>query len=225
MKLDNIYKFVAATFAIAYFIGLVTGLVVNWSQDTVIKEEDISKSFYLTGQFSFKQLFTENLATSAKIAPLPFSYIIIATNYGFSHASYLISPFLGQIKLAVLLIPQIFYFIGFILFSAIGLKLIATIIFFVINKWLLKGKPRKTKIVFFRKDDVLFFYLALLSIALGTTIQTYLSKVFFIFLINFQFITYVLIILMYLTLVAVSLFVIYTTIRYLIKTLSGSEKL
>lgn len=224
MEFDTIYKFVAATFALAYFIGLITGIFAVGLGATNFQEADITRSFYLTGSISFKLLFNETFDTALKIFVLPFSYLIIGINFGFTHAIYILSPFLGQIKLAVSLIPEIFYFIAFILISAIGLKLIATIILFILNKWVIKDKSKiKEKII--KKNDVFLFYLSILAITIGTAIQIYLSKAFFIFLINFQLITYILIVLIYVTIVSFSLYILYTTIQSLMKIFNRSEKL
>lgn len=218
MEIDTIYKFVATTFAIAYFIGLITGIVAVAIGTTNIEEADLTKSFYLTGPINFKLLFNETIDTSLKLTALPFSYLIVAINNGFNHAIHILSPFLGQIKLAVLLIPEMFYFIAFILVSSIGLKLIASVIFFIVNKWLLKKKKIKTKLVILKKQDIFFIYIALIAIVIGTAIQIYLSKVFFIFLINFQLITYILIILIYVTIVSLSLYVLYSIIKSVLKS-------
>ncbi len=225
MEFDTIYKFVAATFALAYFIGLITGIISVGLGSTNFQEADIAKSFYLTGPISFKLLFNETIDTCLKISILPFSYLIVGINYGFTHAIHILSPFLGQIKLAVLLIPEMFYFLSYILFSAIGLKLIATIVLFIVNNWILKEKKIKLEQTILRKEDVFLIYLGLISIFLGTIIQIYLSKVFFIFLINFQLITYILIVLIYVTIISLSFYILYNTIQSLIKIFNKSEKL
>jgi hypothetical protein len=111
-----------------------------------------------------------------------------------------------------------FYFIAFILVSSIGLKLIASVIFFIVNKWLLKKEKIKTKLVILKKQDIFFIYIALIAIVIGTAIQIYLSKVFFIFLINFQLIIYILIILIYVTIVSLSLYVLYSIIKSVLKS-------
>jgi len=220
MEFDTIYKFVAATFAIAYFIGLFTGFVAVSAGITDFKDADISKSFYMTSPINFKLLFNNTLETATKITIMPFSYLIVGINYGYNHSIYLLSPFLGQIKLAVSLIPEIFYFLAFILFSAIGLKIIATIILFIVNNWL-KNK-KKYKIL--NKKDIFFVYLALIAIVVGTAIQIYLSRAFFIFLINFQLITYIVIVLIYATIISLSLYILYKTIQSLIKIFKKSER-
>lgn len=225
MKFDTIYKFVAATFALAYFIGLITGLFAVGLGSTSFHESDITKSFYLTGSISFKLLFTETLNTTITLFALPFTYLIVGINYGFTHAIHILSPFLGQIKLAVLLIPEMFYFVAFILFSAIGLKVIATIVLFIVNKWINKNKKIKIEQTILKKEDAFFIYLGLIAIFLGTAIQIYLSKVFFIFLINFQLITYILIVLIYVTIISFSFYVLYKTILSLVQIINKSEKL
>lgn len=213
MKFDVIYKFVAASLAIAYFIGLLTGLVIVSFDIKDYQETDITRSFYFSGQFSFMEVFTESLETSIKIGILPFSFLIIGTKTGFTHATYLLSPFLGQIKLATLLIPTIFYFLAYALLTAIGIKLIITIIVFVVNKILKKENRPIIKFKFFKKYDILLLYVSLLAIIIGAIIQVYLSKIFFIFLINFQLITYILIIIIYLAIIVVSFAILYNIIK------------
>ncbi|MFA5746003.1 MAG: hypothetical protein WCX82_01170 [archaeon] len=212
MEFDTIYKFIAASFAIAYFIGLIIGIVIIGFNLNNYQEANITNSFYLTNSINFRNLFTETLDTSFKLAILPFSFLIIGIQNGFTHAIYILSPLLGQIKLAVLLIPEIFYFLAYILFSAVGLKLIMEIILFIVNKFLIKENKQLLKIKLLNKQDVLFLYLALISITIGTAIQIYLSKIFFIFLINFQLITYILIVLIYVTIISFSLYLLYQTI-------------
>lgn len=216
MEIDAIYKFIITTFALAYFVGLIIGLLIIGLGNTNQQETDITKSFYLTSSISFKNLFNETLETNTKILLFPFSYLIIGVKYGFSHAIYLLSPFLGQIKLVVLLVPEIFYFIAFIFSATIGLKIIAGIIIFSLNTWILK-KKKKIKVTVFNRKDSLMFYLAILGIALGTAIQIYLSKTFFIFLINFQLITYILIVLIYIIIISTSLLTLYNIIKNLKK--------
>lgn len=213
MKFDTIYKFVAASFAIAYFIGLIVGLVVFNFNIRNYQESDITRSFYFSGQISFSEAFTETLETSVETGVLPFSFLIIGTKNGFTHATYILSPFLGQIKLATLLIPAIFYFITYIILSAIGIKLIATIIIFFVNKILKKEKKQIIKIKIFKKEDIFLLYLALVSIIIGTIIQVYLSRIFFIFLINLQLITYVMIVIIYLGIIIVSFTILYNVIK------------
>ncbi len=217
MKFDTIYKFIAASFAIAYFGGLIVGMMVVSFDIGNYQETDITKSFYLTGQVSFRDVFTENLNRALKMAILPFTFLIIAIKFGFNHATYILSPFLGQIKLAVLFIPQIFYFITYVLFSVIGLKIIATTVLFIANRYLIKGNKQFVNIKIFGTHDVLLLYLALLSLTIGTFTQIYLSRVFFIFLINYQLITYVLILLIYVAIIAFSLYIIYQTIKSILK--------
>lgn len=212
MEFDKIYKFVAASFAVAYFVGLIIGIILISFNIGKIEESDITKSFYFSGQTSFRDVFTETMDLSIKTAILPFSFLIIAIKTGFEHSTYLLSPFLGQIKLATLLIPNVFYFISYILFSVIGLKLIATIIIFIVNRYLKKEHKPGIRLTIFQKGDVLFLYLALIGVIVGTIIQVYLSKMFFVFLINFRLITYILIILIYILIIAFSLYALYTTI-------------
>lgn len=218
MEFDNIYKFVAASFAIAYFIGLIIGIFIVSSNLSEYQETDITKSFYFSGQISFSEVFSEKLEGALKTAFLPFSFLIISIKDGFSHASYILSPVLGQIKLATLLIPDVFYFIAYILFSTIGLKLIATIIIFFVNVFLKKENRQLIKIKIFKKYDLLLFYFGLLAIILGAIIQVYLSRIFFIFLINLQLITYILIIIIYLLIIIVSLSILYNIIKSFIGT-------
>jgi len=216
MKFDTIYKFVAASFAIAYFIGLLVGLVVFNFNIRNYQETDITRSFYFSGQISFSEAFTETLETSVETGVLPFSFLIIGTKTGVIHATYILSPFLGQIKLATLLIPSIFYFITYIILSAIGLKLIAAIIILIVNKILTKEKKQIIKVKIFKKEDIFLLYLALVSIIIGTIIQVYLSRIFFIFLINLQLITYVMIVIIYLGIIIVSFTILYNVIKSVI---------
>ncbi|HOZ36079.1 MAG TPA: hypothetical protein PLK55_03805 [archaeon] len=220
MKFDTIYKFVAASLAIAYFIGLLVGLVVFNFNIRNYQETDITRSFYFSGQISFSEVFSETLESSFKIAILPFSFIIIGTKTGFTHATYILSPFLGQIKLATLLIPAIFYFITYIILSAIGIKLFATIIIFFVNKILKKEKKQIIKTKLLQKDDIFLLYVAIVSIIIGAIIQVYLSRIFFIFLINLQLITYILIIIIYLGIIIVSFTILYN----IIKSVIGNNK-
>lgn len=210
MELDISYKFIISCFAIAYFIGLVIGIIIVSFNIGNYQESDITRSFYLTGQTSFKELFTENINITLKQTILPFSFISIAIKNGFNHSTYILSPFLGQIKLATLLIPDVFYFIAYILMSAIGLKILITIIIYIVNK--IKNK-KIIKIKLLKEQDALFIYLALLSITIGTFIQIYLSRIFFIFLINYQLITYILIIIVYTAIISFSLYILYKIIK------------
>lgn len=215
MEFDTIYKFVAASFAIAYFVGLVIGITATSFGFREINETEFSKDFYLTGQINLKQNFDNTLFSSLKLMIFPFSYIIPAINFGLSHGTHLLSPFLGQIKLAVLLIPNFFHFLAFILFSTIGLKLIASLVLFIVNKILKKKKIKKIKLL--QKRDILFFYFGVLAIVIGSLIQIFLSKVFFIFLINYQIITYILIIIIYGGIIFLSFMILYKTILSLVK--------
>lgn len=213
MKFDTIYKFVAASFAIAYFIGLIVGLVVFNFNIKNYQETDITRSFYFSGQISFSEVFSENLENSFKVALLPFSFLIVGTKTGFTHATYLLSPFLGQIKLATLLIPAIFFFISCIILSATGIKLIAAIIIFIVNKILKKENRQLIKTKLLQKEDIFLIYIAIISIIICAIIQVYLSRRFFIFLINLQLITYVVIVIIYIGIVIVSFTILYNIIK------------
>lgn len=220
MKFDTIYKFVAASFAIAYFIGLIIGLVVFNFNIRNYQETDITRSFYFSGQISFSEVFSENLESSFKVALLPFSFLIVGTKTGFTHATYLLSPFLGQIKLATLLIPAIFFFISCIILSATGIKLIAAIIIFIVNKILKKESRQLIKTKLLKKEDIFLIYIAIISIIICTIIQVYLSRRFFIFLINLQLITYIVIVIIYIGIIIVSFTILYN----IIKTVLGKQK-
>ncbi|MFH0906141.1 MAG: hypothetical protein V1824_02285 [archaeon] len=218
MKIDNYYKFIASSFGFAYFVGLLTGIFIYFVNHTYIPESQIINSFYLTSTFNFKELLTSNFSTALKLALVPFSYLILSVKYGFTHSFLLISPFLGQIKLLVSLIPQILYFITIIIFSSLGLKLIIFIIKEITNNLMFKNK-NPIRIQTFNSSDTGLLYISIISLILGIFIQIYLSRVFFIYLINFQLITYLFIIIVYIVLVVVSLYITYKTILSLLKAL------
>jgi hypothetical protein len=226
MKIDNFYKFIGATFGLSYFIGLIVRLIFFLTGKVYYLESNFVKLFYLSNSINFSELFVSTFNQSVSMALVPFSYIINAVVYGFNHSYLLTSPFLGQIKLLVQLVPQIFFFISFIIFSTIGLKLIIFIIEKIVNFiFSIKNKKIMIKANIFSKKDILLFYIAIISIAFGALLQIYFAKIFFIFLINFQLVTYIFIILLYLFLIIVSLLATYKAIISLFKAIKNINKI
>ncbi|MDD3244542.1 MAG: hypothetical protein PHU47_00125 [Candidatus ainarchaeum sp.] len=225
MKIDTYYKFIASTFGIAYFVGLVIGILLTIGGTDVAPETNITNSFFLQSTVNFRALFIETINLSFTQAAIPFTYLIVSVKYGLNHAFLLTSPFLGQIKLFVQLIPQVFYFISFILFATIGLKLIIYLIVKLANLVFEKTKRNIfLKLNPFNKNDPLFLYLALLFIITGVFIQIFLSKIFFIFLINFQLVSYVFIIILYILLITTSLYLVYSTIKSALEEIKNIYK-
>jgi len=225
MKIDNYYKFVGSTFGFAYFIGIVVGVIYSVLGIIVIEQVDFSQLFFLSSTIQFRSVFLNFFYNAIQFMLVPFLYLIESVKYGFLHASMLVSPFLGQIKLLVQLFPQIFYFITFIIFSTIGLKLMLFIIKSLANLFFnIQHKKTKLKIDFFNKQDILLLYVALVSLAIGVFIQLFLSRIFFIFLINFQLITYIFIILIYVILVSLSLYLAYKTTLSLLDSFDKISK-
>jgi len=210
IKIDNYYKFVASTFGIAYFIGLTIALVYILLGTTYPLPPSFINSLHLTSQVYFKNTFLEMSSTSFNQAILPFTYIITSITYGFSHMILLTSSFLGQIKLLVQLIPQLFYFTSFIIFSTIGLKVFAYIIKTIANYFLrTKNIFKKLEFYIFSKEDIKILFIGIISLLAGTLFQLKLLKILFIFLINFKAITFILILLLYVVLIILSGYVTY----------------
>jgi len=210
LKIDNYYKFVASTFGIAYFIGLTVALIYILLGFTYPIPPSFISSLHLTSQVYFKTTFLEMTNTSFSLAVIPFSYFITSITYGFSHMILLTSSFLGQIKLLVQLIPQLFYFLSFIIFSTIGIKVFLYIIKSIVNYFLdLKNKAKRLEFNIFSKEDIQLFLIGVLSLLAGTLFQLKLLKILFIFLINFKAITFALILLLYLVLIILSGYVTY----------------
>jgi hypothetical protein len=225
MKLDNYYKFVASTFGFAYFIGIFVGFFYSLVGVKILEQTDYSKLFFLSSSIQFKEIFLTNFFSGVQQMAIPFLYLIESVKQGFLHSSMLMSPFLGQIKLLVQLFPQIFYFVFFIVFSAIGLKIIIYIIKSLTNFFLNKNnKKMLLKVDIFNNNDVLLSYLAIISLIIGVVIQLFLSRIFFIFLINFQLITYIFIILTYAILISLSLYLVYKTILSLLESFNDFSK-
>jgi len=198
VNIDNYYKFVFSTFGLAYFTGLIVALIFVYTGSIFPQPASFINSLHLTSNIYFKNIFVDIIKNAFQLTIIPFSYLVTAVTYGFSHTILLTSSFLGQIKLLVQFIPQIFYFISFIIFSTIGLKLILFIIKKIVNYVLLKQEKNTIiKIKVFNEDDILLFFIGLLSITIGTIIQVNLTKILFIFLINFRAVTLILIILFY----------------------------
>lgn len=214
MNVDTYYKFIASTFGIAYFVGIVIGVLLSVSGSFVAPEINTTSTYFLQSTTNFKDIFFETTNLALTQAAIPFTYLIVGVNYGLDHAFLLTSPFLGQIKLFVELIPLVFYFLSFIIFSTLGLKLLIYIIIKLANLFFEKTK----KNIFlnvnpFKKEDSFFLYLTLILIISGVFIQIFLSKIFFIFLINFQLVSYVFIIIVYILLIVTSLYLVYSTIK------------
>jgi len=210
IKIDNYYKFVASTFGIAYFIGLTIALVYILLGATYPIPPSFISSLHLTSQVYFKNTFLEMASTGFNLAIIPFTYLITSITYGFSHMILLTSSFLGQIKLLVQLIPQLFYFLSFIIFSTIGLKVFLFAIKSIVN-YFLKSKNifKRLEFYIFSKEDIRLFFIGIISLLAGTLFQLKLLKILFIFLINFKAITFVLILLLYIVLIIFSGYVTY----------------
>ncbi len=210
IKIDNYYKFVASTFGIAYFIGLTIALVYILFGATYPIPPSFINSLHLTSQVYFKNTFLEMTSTSFNLAIIPFTYLIASITYGFSHMILLTSSFLGQIKLLVQLIPQLFYFLSFIIFSTIGIKIFLYIIKSIVN-YFLKSRNifKRLEFYIFSKEDIQLFFLGIIFLLAGTLFQLKLLKILFIFLINFKAITFVLILLLYIVLIILSGYVTY----------------
>ncbi|MEI8364045.1 MAG: hypothetical protein WCF78_01135 [archaeon] len=210
VKIDNYYKFVGASFGLAYFVGLTIALIYILLGASYPVPESFTSSLHLTSQIYFKTTYLDMSNTSFNLAVIPFSYLIEAVNYGFSHTILLTSSFLGQIKLLVQLLPLLFFFLSFIIFSTIGLKAFLYIIKSIVNYFLQK-KDRFNKLDFkiFTKRDIIFFFIGIISLMVGTIFQLKLIKIMFIFLINFKSITFALILILYLILILISGYTIY----------------
>ncbi len=219
MKIDNYYKFVASTFGFSYFVGIVIGFIYSLLGYVVADNIDYTTLFFLSSTIQFKETFVTFFYQGIHQMFTPFLYLIESVKYGFMHVSMLTSAFLGQIKLLVQLFPQLFYFVCFIIFSTIGLKIIIFIIKSLVN-YIYNQKKEKLVInlKIFNTDDALLFYIGLGCLSVGVFIQLFLSKIFFIFLINFQLVTYIFIILVYLVLIIVCLLLTYKTIFSLLKS-------
>jgi hypothetical protein len=225
MNVDTYYKFIAATFGIAYFVGIVIGVLLSVSGSFVAPEINTTSTYFLKSTTNFKEVFFETTNLALTQAAIPFTYLIVGVNYGLDHAFLLTSPFLGQIKLFVELIPLVFYFLAFIVFSTLGLKLIIYIIIKLANLFFEKNK----KNIFlnvnpFKKEDSFFLYLTLILIISGVFIQIFLSKIFFVFLINFQLVSYVFIIIAYILLIVTSLYLVYSTIKSALNEIKNTYK-
>ena len=211
IKIDNYYKFVGASFGLAYFIGLTIALIYILLGASYPVPESFTSSLHLTSQIYFKTTYLETANISFNLAVIPFSYLIEAVNYGFSHMILLTSSFLGQIKLLVQLLPTLFFFLSYIIFATIGLKLVIFIIKSIVNYFLQqKDRFRKLEIKVFTKKDILYFFIGILSLMVGTLFQLKLIKIMFIFLINFKSITIVLILILYIILILISGYTMYT---------------
>lgn len=224
MKLDNYYKFVASTFGFAYFIGIFVGFFYSLVGVKLVEQTDYAKLFFLSSSIQFKEVFLTNFYEGVQQMFIPFLYLIESVKQGFLHSAMLTSPFLGQIKLLIQLFPQIFYFIFFIIFSAVGLKIIIYIIKTLVNTFLNKKNKIILKIDIFNNNDVLLMYIGIISLIIGVIIQLFLSRIFFIFLINFQLITYIFIILIYFILISLSLYLTYKTILSLLEAFNNFSK-
>jgi hypothetical protein len=209
LKLDNYYKIVSSTFGIAYFIGLVVALVYILRGSVFVEPTSFINTITLANTIHFKNIYYTTMQNAIQLTVIPFSYLIYAVKFGFSHTILLTSSFLGQIKLLVTLIPLIFFFITYIIFSTIGLKFILYIIKIVSNLFVNK----KIRIKFFTKEDIKLVYIAIISLIIGTIIQTYLIRILFIFLINLKSIAYILIILIYIIFISLAGYVIYKTVN------------
>ncbi len=224
MKIDNFYKFIASTFGLAYFVGLIIGIIYSIT-GTINQNLINTKLFLLSNSINFKEVFINNINIGFEKIFIPFSYLIDSIKYGIGHSYLLTSSFLGQIKLLVQLIPEVFYFIFFIIFATIGIKILLFIILKIVNILLnINKKNLIIKINIFNKTDILLFYVSLSSLFIGVLIEVYLAKIFFIFLINFQIISYVFIIVLYLLLIIMCLYVIYKTIISLLDNLNKIQK-
>lgn len=219
VKIDNYYKVVASTFGIAYVIGIIIALVYAYRGELVI---ETSKSFIqnltLTNSIYFKQTLYEIFNNSLDLFVTPFAYLIAAIQYAYVHVDLLTSSFLGQIKLLVELIPQFLFFISYIIFSTLGLKTILLIVKTFLNNLIIKENKYKIKQKFFTKEDIKLLYIALISIVIGTTIQTHLIKVLFIFFINLKSIAFILIGIIYLLIVILSIYITFKIVSEYLKT-------
>lgn len=214
IKIDNYYKFVSSTFFIAYFIGLTVSLIYILLNYNIPSDITFIQQITHTSEVYFRNIFSTNFNISINLLLVPFSYLIKAVNLGYSHISLLTSSFLGQIKLLVHLIPQLFFFISYIIFATLGLKLILFIIKKITNNYIFKKeKLKKIKIDILYKKDILMVLIALITLSIATIIQTHLSKILFIFLINLKAIALILILIIYLTLILFSGFIVYNLIK------------
>ncbi|MDD3177899.1 MAG: hypothetical protein PHR26_00085 [Candidatus ainarchaeum sp.] len=194
IKIDKYYKFIGATFGIAYFIGMIFALFYIYKGIEITNTINFINNLALSGKTYFSNIFKTQINNTIQLMIIPFSYLIYSVKIGFSHISLLTSSFLGQIKLLVELIPQIFYFIAYIIYSTIGLKIILFIIKIITNKFL---KNKKIKYIYLYKTDIKIAYIGFIAIIIGTIIQTHLSKILFIFLINLKSMVYIFIIIVY----------------------------
>lgn len=218
VKIDNYYRVVASTFGIAYIISVIIALIYASRGELIVENgTNFIQNLSLTNAIYFKQTLYEIFNNSIDLFILPFAYLVAAVQYAYIHVDLLTSSFLGQVKLLVQLIPQFLFFISYIIFSTIGLKIILYIVKEFINNLIIKESKFKIKTKFFTKNDIKLLYIAFIAIVLGTTIQTHLIKVLFIFFINLKSIAYILIGLIYLLIISLSGYITYKIIHDYLK--------
>lgn len=218
IKIDNYYRVVASTFGIAYIIGIIIALIYAYRGEIIAQTgTNFIQNLSLTNSIYFKQTMYEIFNNAANLFFVPFAYLVAAIQFAYIHVNLLTSSFLGQIKLLVQLIPQFLFFITYIISSTLGLKLILVIVKWFINFFIIKESKYKIKIQFFTKEDIKLFYIALAAIIIGTTIQTHLIKILFIFFVNLRSVAYILIVLIYLLIVILSGYATIKTIRDYLK--------
>jgi len=224
MKLDNYYRFVFSTFGFAYFVGLIVGLAFAFTGHMFLESTDYTKMFYMSNNLAFNDSFTEITNTSTEAMVIPFAYLAVAVKYGYTHAFLLTNSLLGQINLLTQLLPLLFYFISIIIFSAIGLKIIIYIVTYIVNKILEKYNKVALNIKIFGESDIFLLYIGIVAVVAGALIQTYLTKMFFIFMINLGVTSYIFIIIFYILMIFVSFFVTYKTTNSLLNNLNNISK-
>lgn len=218
LKIDNYYKVVASTFAIAYIIGIIIAFIYVYKGNIIVTEStNIIQNFSLTSNIYFKQTIYDIFYNSLSLFLIPFSYFSFAIQHSYIHINLLTSSFLGQIKLLVLLIPQFLFFISYIIFSTLGIKFALLIIKLFLNNFIIKDNNYKIKEKFFSKDDITIFYIGLLLIAIGGIIQTQIIKNLFLFFVNLKSIAYILIAILYLVIIIMSITITIKIIKEYLK--------
>jgi hypothetical protein len=218
VKIDNYYRVIASTFGISYIIGIIIAFIYASRGDILITEgSNFIQNLSLTSAIYFKQTIYEIFNNSLDLFFTPFAYLTIGIQYAYIHVELLTSSFLGQVKLLVQLIPQFLFFISYIIFSTLGIKTLLLIVKIFLNNLIIKEDKYKIRTIFFTKQDIKLFYIALISIMLGAIIQTHLIKILFIFFINLRSIAYVLIVIIFVLIVLASGYITIKTIKEFLK--------
>lgn len=217
-KIDNLYKIVASTFGIAYIVGIIIALIFARKGILFLEPtKNITQSIMLTSSINFKLTLTTAINEAVNLFVIPFAYLVSGVQYAHMHVALLTSSFIGQVKLLVEIIPQFLFFITFIIFSTLGLKVIFLIVKLFVNKFVIKETKYKINIELFKKQDIKMLYIGLISAVIATTIHTHLLKILFMFFLNLKAISYVLLGIIYFMIIFLSIYVTYVIINNYLK--------